>query len=62
MRPSDSALVTFPVYVTTPSDFDIGVMVSDYDIEVNQGDVNMNVTRWANSFGIILVLNLGVRG
>jgi hypothetical protein len=43
MRPSDSALVTFPVYDTTPSDSDIEVMIDDCDIEVNQGDVNMDV-------------------
>jgi hypothetical protein len=43
MRPSDSALLTFPVYDTTPSDFDIEVMIDDYDIEVNHGDVDMDV-------------------
>jgi hypothetical protein len=43
MRPSDSALVTFPVYATSSSDFDIEVMIDDYDIEVNRDDVNMDV-------------------
>jgi len=43
MRPSDSALVTFPVYDTRSSDFDIEIMIDDYDIEVNRDDVNMDV-------------------
>jgi hypothetical protein len=43
MRPSDSALVTFPVYGTAPSDSDIEVIIVDSLIEVNKGDINMNV-------------------
>jgi hypothetical protein len=35
MRPSDSALVTFPVYAIASSDSDIEVMIDDYLIEVN---------------------------
>ena len=43
IRPSDSALVTFPVYATTPPDSDIEVMINDFDIGVNQGDVDIDV-------------------
>ncbi len=43
MRPSDSALVTFPVYAMTPPDSDIAVTIDDYLIGVNchDGDIDL---------------------
>jgi hypothetical protein len=44
MCPSGSAVVTFPVYPIASYDSDIEVIEDDYLIEVNQRDVDTDVT------------------
>src|SRR5580692_10015045 len=43
IRPSDSALVTFPVYAIASPDSDIRVRIIDYLIEVELFDVDIDV-------------------